>query len=479
MAQRYNLMASWLVQADAARRLGPRAVGLGLWGKGPGRWWAGRRLGVAQIDPLAGADVRPGWEANRWTQLNAGAALAWMAANPPFAGPNWLCGQEAALRVLHLAATLPRPLPDWAGPMLAAHARRIAANPAYAMAQDNNHPISEAAGLLVCGMLLGVPGLAARGARRLDAAVARLVAPDGGFAQPSPAYHRLMVDVLVAVEVLRRHWGGPKAAATTRARAAAATDVLRQFTCPQSGALPRIGHQDGSAFDGSQDARGSLARAEAMFGAAPARQEWRCQGFAGWSQGGARAILRNGGRFRPAHADFLHLDLWDGPLNLLRDGGTGAYNPDPENAWWLGHFWSVAAHNTVQFDDQEPMPRVSRFLHARWPDVGADWVRDWRGRRHSRHVEARGREWRVTDRLDGPFQQATLRWRLAPGDWRLTADGVEGSAACIRVTGTPRLEQGWESLAYGQVTPCPVLVSVLGPAASAETLIQLPLCGRA
>lgn len=467
-------MASWL-HVDAAYRLGPRALGLGVWGKGPGRWLAGRRLGVGLADPLAGADIRPLWEAQRWVGVDASAALAWMAAHPPFAGPHWLCGQEAALRVLQLGQALPRPLPGWARPVLLAHARRIAANPAYAMAQDNNHPISEAAGLLVCGLLLASRHLATRGAARLDGAMARLVAPDGGFAQPSPAYHRLMLDVVTATEMLRRLWGGPPAAAGTLLRAAAATDVLRQFTCPHSGALPRIGHQDGSAFDGSPDARGSLARAEALFGTAPARTAWRCDGFAGWAAAGARAILRTGGGgFRPAHADFLHLDLWDGPLNVLRDGGTGAYNPAPEHAWWLQHFWSVAAHNTVQFDGAEPMPRVSRFLHAQWPATGADWVRDRHGRHHAREVEPRGREWRVTDRLDGPFTRATLRWRLAPGEWRLTRDGVEGPAARIQVTGTPRLEQGWESLAYGEATSCPVLVSELGPARTAETNIRLP-----
>lgn len=461
------------LRADAAMRLGPRAVGLALWGKGPGRWAAGWSLGAAQVDLLVGPDRRPGWEANRWTQIGDGAeafCAGWMADNPPFTGPNWRCGQEAALRVLHLALVLPRPLPGWAVPVLAAHERRIAANPAYAMAQDNNHPISEAAGLLACGLLLGKPRLTESGARRLRSAVQRLVAADGGFAQPSPTYHRLMVDVLVAAETLSRRWGGPAVP-----QAATATDILRQLTCPLSGALPRIGHQDGSAFDGSQDARGSLARAEALFGAMPGRAAWRCEGFAGWSHAGARAILRTGpSRFRPAHADFLHLDLWDGPLNLLRDGGTGAYNPAPENAWWTDHLWSVAAHNTIQFDGIEPMPRISRFLHAQWPRAEADWVEDHHGHRHARQVEARGREWRVTDRLGGPFARATLRWRLAPGEWRQTRDGVEGPAARISVTGAPRLEQGWESLAYGEVTPCPVLVSELGRADMAQTLISLP-----
>ncbi len=30
-------------------------------------------------------------------------------------------------------------------------------------------------------------------------------------------------------------------------------------------------------------------------------------------------------RFRPSHADCLHLDLWHGGQNILRDGGTFSY----------------------------------------------------------------------------------------------------------------------------------------------------------
>ena len=469
---------------DVAWRLGPRAVGLGLWGKGPGKWWAAHRLGT-WVEPLAGADIRPLWEENRWAGLVAPERVCpeWMATHPPFQGPLWACGQEAALRVLHLALTLAAPLPGWAAPILAAHARRIAANPAYALAQDNNHPVSEAAGLLACGLLLGRPGLAARGHRRLEAAVARLVAPDGGFAQVSPTYLRLLVEVLAAAQTIRRAWNGPPASVLLLARAQAATALLRRLACPQTGALPRIGHQDGSAFFGTaDDSRPGLAMAEALFGAAPPAAHWRAHGLRGWSGEGARAVLRVGPLpFRPAHADLLHLDLWDGTTNLLRDGGTGAYNPAPDNAWWLDHFWSARAHNTVQFGSAEPMPRLGRFLHAQWPATGrdgdADWVRHHAGHRHARAVRVRGREWLVRDDIHGPAP--ILRWRLCPGDWRATPDGAQGPAHIAITADAPlaiTLEQGWESLAYGQVSPCPVLVA-RGDARWFETRITLPPCG--
>ena len=80
-------------------------------------------------------------------------------------------------------------------------------------------------------------------------------------------------------------------------------------------------------------------------------------------------LLRTGAplRFRPGHADLLHLDLRRGEEALLRDGGTGTYNPPPGCGWWTEALAGSAGHNTVEFDGEAQMPRVSRFLMGRWP----------------------------------------------------------------------------------------------------------------
>ena len=428
---------------------------------------------------------------------------AWLAAHPPYAGAIWGCGQEAALRALHLAlacaiAGLAPPRP-----VMRLLARRIGANPAYALAQDNNHPVSEAAGLLVCGLALGDAALAQRGARRLDAAIARLVAEDGSFAQASPAYHRLLLDVVSITQWLRAD--GPPAAPLTRMRLAAATRWLHRLACPETGMLPRIGHQDGSHVAdlfgaGPDDARPSLERAARLFCGASAgwpgdagctalglgvpaamleaAPEWRGEGLLGRRFGPFRAVLRTGPlRFRPGHADLLHLDLWRGTDNLLRDGGTGAYNP--QDPGWTKYFQGTAAHNTVQFDGEDQMPRLSPFLFHHWPATGAlpegGWWRDHRGRRHARELRALPKGFLVEDRLAGPFQQAALRWRLAPGDWHLTPDGVVGAGLRLSLTAdgpiTLRLAMGQESLAYGVVTPIPVLKACIGLQISRITTI--------
>ena len=495
---------------DVARRLGPHAVMHGVIGKGPwARLWLRFRLRGGKLGgmnppwamrPMAGADIRPLWEANRWAELPCLAlegrghdiapwTEAWMVANPPYFGPNWGCGQEAALRGLHLA--LACQINGTAPPRaaMASLARRIGANPSYALAQDNNHPISEAAGLLVCGLSLQDAGLAARGARRLDTSIARLVAEDGSFAQASPAYHRLLLDVMAVTQWLREK--GPPAAPLTLRRMAAATIWLHRLACPQTGRLPRIGHQDGShvadlSGAGPDDARPSLERAARIFCNASAGSpddpgctamglalptarlsaagEWRSAGFLGRRAGNGRAILRTGPlRFRPGHADLLHLDVWAGSVNLLRDGGTGAYNPaDPG---WINLFQGTAAHNTIRFDGEDQMPRLGPFLFSHWPEAGelpdGGWLRDRRGRTHTREVFAEPWGFRVEDRIGGAFAQAVLRWRLAPGAWWLTPDGVAGPAARLRVSADGpmrlRLEEAVESLAYGQASALPVL----------------------
>ena len=497
----------------------------------PAGGWHGAYSGEAPavvLDLFAGGDVRPIWERSRWAELpllvqaarldpegghlvRAEALLAdWIAANPAYRGPNWACGQEAALRALHLSLALallgPGTAPSAAArALLALHGRRIAATPSYGRAQDNNHAISEPAGLLACGLFCGDEGWVRQGAAALERAVLRLVAPCGAFAQASTGYHRLLLDVLATAEWLAARHGGPVLPPDARHRVAAAAEWLWRLTDPEIGATPRIGHQDGSAFAdlalaGPDDARASIERAARLFAGhaaghaaepgstwldlpatastwtPPAR--WSSEGFLGWQAGPARAVLRTGAprlRFRPGHADLLHLELWDGSRALLRDGGTGSYNPPPEAAWWHDHFTGTAAHNTIAFDAADQMPRAGRFLFSHWPATGllpggdGAWLRDHRGNRHARRVRhaGGGRRWTIEDTVSGPFRGLALRWRLPeePG-WSATAEGAAGPAGRIAVTADAplalTLEPGWHSPAYGVVRPAAVLVARAG-----------------
>ena len=77
-------------------------------------WWQ-----IPDFDPRVG-DIKTIWEASRFDWVLTCAQHAchgdpvgverlntwladWVANNPPYLGPNWKCGQEASIRVIHLA----------------------------------------------------------------------------------------------------------------------------------------------------------------------------------------------------------------------------------------------------------------------------------------------------------------------------------------------------------------------------------------
>jgi hypothetical protein len=181
------------------------------------------------------------------------------------------------------------------------------------------------------------------------------------------------------------------------------------------------------------------------------------------------------------------VDLRHGSENLLRDGGSYGYNTSPE---LTDYFTAPAGHNTVQFDDRDPMPRVSRFLRGAWletealagPEQRDGTLRatasycDWLGARHRRELVLDESGLRVVDEVSGFQTRAMLRWRLAPGDWRIEGNTVscERSAALSSSAQPPmtqhtlsvhasvpihslRMVSGWESRYYLDKSPLPVL----------------------
>ena len=501
---------------------------------GPDRpWWA-----IPDFDPVLG-DIKGIWEASRldWVvnlaqqaasgdtealeRLNAWLA-DWCSRNPPYKGHNWKCGQEASIRVMHLALAalvlgeIPSATPALAD-LVTIHLRRIAPTLGYAVGQDNNHGTSEAAALFIGGSW--VEALGARAGRRwsrdgrrlLENRVGRLVQPDGSFSQHSVNYHRLMLDTLCLAETWRRHLNLPAFSDALRARGAAAASWLRAMVDPVTGDVPNLGANDGANLLPLTDAdyrdyRPAVQLATALFegrrafggpgpwqaqlawlglptpeAAAPAARTrlYDDGGYAVLHRGDARAVLRYPRfRFRPGHADQLHVDLWVAGENLLRDGGSFGYAADPE---WQAYFPGARCHNTVQFDGREPMPRLGRFLWGSWlktdavPVLGeenaaatvAAAYKDAGGASHWRRVELRDGCLAVEDRLAGFSRSAVLRWRLKPGPWTLSGTAVTDGRHRLAVSATVplvrcELVEGWESRYYLQKTPIPVLEVELG-----------------
>jgi hypothetical protein len=506
-------------------------------------WWT-----ISDFESGVG-DIKTVWEASRFDWVLAAAARAkggdtqslqqlndwlddWCVHNPPYQGPNWKCGQEASIRVMHLAvAALILDTVDAPSPALLSlvelHCARIAPTTEYAIGQDNNHGTSEAAALFIGGSWLrrhGVAGgesLMERGRLLLANRAARLIASDGSFSQHSLNYHRLMLETLSVAEVWRRHLELPSFAPIVASRGAAATRWLHAMVDRVTGDAPNLGANDGAHLlpltdAGYRDYRPSVHLAAALFldrvaypsvadvtthiawlGVAepaivldrPTSTLFDDGGYAVLHSRDAMALLRYPRfRFRPGHADALHVDLRVHHENVLRDGGSYSYNAGDE---WPSYFSGARGQNTVQFDDHEQMPQVSRFLWGAWlttesrteilregrAEVLAASYVDWQRARHQRRVTLSDGALDVVDDLSGFRSRAVLRWRLQPGSWEL--DGLTATNGKLRVTVTAdvpivrhQLVSGWESRFYFQKTVLPVLEVEVGRACRMRTSVE-------
>lgn len=488
---------------------------------------------IGDFDPALG-DIKTVWEASRFDWLLAMAERAalgdtteldrlncwladWIEHNPPYCGANWKCGQEASIRVLHLAlaAWLLDQVEEANAALLALmklHLARIAPTIGYAIGQQNNHGTSEAAALFIGGSWLTSQGdsdgaaWARTGRKWLEEQARALIATDGTFSQYSLVYHRVMLDSYSLAESWRRRFSLPEFSPKLYHRLAAATRWLQQMVEPQSGDGPNLGANDGARLmaltdTGYRDFRPSLQWAAALFLDARAfassgswDQPMLWLGLAkpeavlplprsGTFDEGGLHILRIGRAtaylryprfaFRPSQSDLLHLDLWVEGDNVLRDGGSYSYNCDEKD---FAYFTGVESHNTTQFDGRDQMPRLSRFLFGAWPKAekvapvssredglhAAAAYRDHTGARHVRTVELNEANLLCHDELEGHADEAVIRWRLRPGDWRLTGNrldnelyrlSIESDVSSIEL----RLIEGSESRHYLQKTPLPVL----------------------
>jgi len=427
------------------------------------RLWPNTKRHWADIADFEGGigDIKNVWEASRfeWVVTLARAYAFsgktiylntlnhwlsdWAAKNPVNTGPNWKCGQEAAMRVFNLmqaAAVLgqwnePRPA---LSEFIDRHLERISANIRYAIAQDNNHGTSEAAALFIGGNWLAKTNtsfprkressetdqwkrydhFASQGRKWLENRVEKLVEEDGSFSQHSVTYHRVLLDTLIFAEHWRKKLGAAPFSATFYDRASAVLDWMISFTDTTTGNALNLGANDGAMLLHAhacdyRDFRPSIQTASVLFcgrkqyangpwdeasfwlglqdvAAGAVDPEKTSQVFPGgyvvMAGKNSWAVIRFPMyRFRPGHNDVFHFDLWFKGENICRDGGSYSYNPDIGAT--SAYFESVKAHNTVAFDDGDQMPRLGRFLFGRWikaDHIGAiesadDGTRSWTG----------------------------------------------------------------------------------------------------
>lgn len=399
----------------------------------------------------------------------------WMRRNPPNAGPNWMCGQEASIRLMAVVFAAERlGLPAEHGPMFArfvtATAQRVAANLDYALAQQNNHGISECVGLLTAALL--VPNHSHAGhwqgiaLRRLRAQLAELVYEDGAFSQHSLVYHRVALHQLCWVATRLRAAGQDEPDWLIRA-GRRLTDFLAAITDPETGEAPLYGANDGADVLPLSDSDFLDLRPAVQLGAAIFHRTLRYAAGpwdepACWLVGGAENLPRRpqaladyhapaggmlqlgttgdrltlrcpvGFRHRPSQADFGHVDVWLGGRRIAIDGGSFSYN-SRERFTALG---SAREHNGITFEGLEPMRKVTRFLYLPWPkgDVRSGVSGEWTYQ--PQLYEAAGIGWRrsvarwagggfvVTDTITGSDRHlGRLHWLLADLPYAFDADG--------------------------------------------------------
>lgn len=491
-------------------------------------WWK-----ILDFDTNVG-DIKEIWEASRFSWVLACAQRArqndicalkqlnawlddWCHANPPYRGTNWKCGQEASIRVLHLAmAALVLNQIKTVQPALISlidiHLRRIAPTIHYAVAQDNNHGTSEAAALFIGGSWLAMQGhsqgsrWAKQGRSWLENRVAHLIEVDGSFSQYSITYHRLVLDTLCMVEIWRRKFKLPEFSSAWKERTVAAAYWLYNMVDVATGDAPNLGANDGALIlslvdTDYRDFRPTVQLSMTLFTgqcAYASEDTWDVPLF--WldipkpavtiapqqSQvfdKGGYAVLRHKNtmallryprfHFRPSQADALHVDFWRDGLNVLRDAGTYSYHTSPDN---LRYFAGTESHNTIQFDARDQMPRLSRFLFGNWLKTTytsglikapeqisfAAAYQDGEKVRHQRQLTLTNTSFLITDDISGFKRKAVLRWRLLPGTWTIQGHSVSNGTYVLHIKAAMpivrlSLVNGWESLYYLHKQEIPVL----------------------
>jgi hypothetical protein len=251
---------------------------------------------------------------------------------------------------------------------------------------------------------------------------------DGGHFERSPMYHAVtLTRYLTAVDLLRRQ--GRSVPDELREVAEAGTQFLRRLS-PPDGKIPLLNDAVfGEALP--LDAVFRYADAVGVDATATAGESLPASGYY-WLGSGDDRLLVDGGQPGPAHLpghthnDQLSVSFWADGERLLTDTGSYEYAPTDRR----GYERSVAAHNTVQYDDVEPMPVGGSYLlgrrvapTARGSESGGvelfdgaysrDASPEYTHRRRVYHAENWWLVWDTVDATDAA--PVTSRLHVAPG----------------------------------------------------------------
>jgi len=383
----------------------------------------------SEISDDPGVDIKFIWEPNRFgmvyplvrayasTQDEKYAeafwelVLSWRESNPPNTGPNWMDGQEAALRLMawffgfYIFAESKSTTPERVSRlvvMIAAHAERIDKNIDYAISTHSNHTISEAFGLWLAGLLFPELKDSQRyltlGRKLLEQEAVAQIFPDGSYSMYSLNYHRFILHIYLCVIRLAELNHAPFSD-VLKSRLTKSFEYLSQLIDPETGQMPIYGSNDGALVLPLNNCEfndyrpllqlGSyMTKRELIFepgpwdedrfwlygvlpSSAPERRA-KDQAETSFPYGGtyllrganSKAIIRcTNFHSRPSHADQLHVDLWVRGQNIACDAGTYLYSGEEP---WRNGLAHTMVHNTVTVDHLDQMKMLTRFTWTHW-----------------------------------------------------------------------------------------------------------------
>jgi hypothetical protein len=388
-------------------------------------------------------DIKFIWEPNRfafvYTLVRAYAATHdekypeafwafiedWALRNHPNTGPNWMDGQEIALRLMawtfgffqfsNSPSSTPQRIENFKI-YVAAQAERIYKNIGYAISTRSNHTISEAFGLWMVGLLFPELKHAEKylslGKRLLEQEAANQIFPDGSYSMYSLNYHRFILHIyLYAIRLAEIN--NFQFSNSLYSSISSSLEYLFHLINPQTGEMPVYGSNDGAFVlplnnCDFTDYRPLLqlgwyiTKGERLFEPGPWDEDifWLCgesaltpnpspagrggrlpallgrragdEGETSFPHGGiyllhssnSHALIRcTDFTSRPSHADQLHVDLWIHGQDIAIDAGTYLYSGQ---GVWRNGLAHTSVHNTVTVDDKDQMTMLSRFTWTNW-----------------------------------------------------------------------------------------------------------------
>lgn len=387
---------------------------------------------IEELSKISG-DVKYVWEASRFSQVyyfvraytltkdekyvNAywNHVEHWIKENPYELGINWKCGQEIAFRtfawVFGLYAFLDSPYTTDDRIFMIIkniyyNAIRIEKNIDFAIkAVQNNHAISEAAGLFTVGVLFPFfkdsKRLLNKGMKYLEQEGLKQIYDDGSYIQNSTNYHRLMLQDYAWCYRLAK-LNGLKFSKGLTKKITLAIDFLYQMQDDNSGMVPNYGANDGTLvfplsscdylnYKPQLNTINYIINGKKLYESGKHEEDllWFC-GIEAVKSNNVSTVIRETKRFdiggyyiirgnesfgmirctkykhRPGHADLLHFDLWYKGINVLVDIGSYSYNPSEEK--FRDYFNLSKNHNTITINDMNQYRKGPRFLSLDWPE---------------------------------------------------------------------------------------------------------------